>query len=40
MPFVALKAFKARRIGFVSTSGFIFASDEFILVDGDMLYSI
>lgn len=36
----ALKAFKARRIGFVSISGFAFTSDEFILVDGDMLYSV
>ena len=34
-----IKSFKARRIGFISLSGFSFSSDEYVLVDGDMLFS-
>lgn len=35
---LAIPQFKARRIGFVSMEGFGFSSDEYVLIDGGMLY--
>ena len=35
---LAIPQFKARRIGFVSMEGFGFSPDEYVLIDGGMLY--
>ncbi len=34
----SIESFKARKIGFVSIDGFDFASSEYVLIDGSMLY--
>ena len=36
----SIESFKSRRIGFVSIEGFDFTSNEYVLIDGNMLFSV